>query len=218
MRDSTPNEVVASCNAVVLLLRTARATSCAPNCDLVAINSGRFAAQMFALGASAFFVEHARKRLGDCRMFSDMCSGCTACLRSVFGGAVNVNVADTHTDAVPHPCIRVVICSHTPFISMEEIHSEQPLVTEIVVSALKHASMMVKWQASSEARSSSSYEEATSGATKEVDDLGVRAPQYPPDLMTCPACSRSSSTNVSRFVVIFASAGFTADCGNVHTH
>ena len=71
---------------------------------------------------------------------------------------------------------------------------------------------------SSEARSSSSYEEATSGATKEVDDLGVRAPQYPPDLMTCPACSRSSSPNVSRFVVIFASAGFTADCGNVHTH
>ena len=69
-----------------------------------------------------------------------------------------------------------------------------------------------------EARSSSSYEEATSGATKEVDDLGVRAPQYPPELMTCPACSRSSSPKVSRFVVIFASAGFTADCGNVHTH
>ena len=73
-------------------------------------------------------------------------------------------------------------------------------------------------EASSEARSSSSYEEATSGAPEEEEDLGVRAPQYPPDLMTCPACSRSSSPNVSRFVVIFASAGFIADCGNVHTH
>ena len=120
MRDSTPNEVVASCNAVVLLLRTARATSCAPNCDLVGINSGRFLArcameaQMEALGACGFVAEHTGMRLGGCRMCSDMYSGCTACLRSVFGGAVHANVADTHTDAVPHPCIRVVICSHTP--------------------------------------------------------------------------------------------------------
>ena len=73
-------------------------------------------------------------------------------------------------------------------------------------------------EASSEASSSSSDEEVTSGATKGEEDLGVRAPKDLPDLMTCPACSRSSSPNVSRFVVIFASAGFTADCGNVHTH
>ena len=73
-------------------------------------------------------------------------------------------------------------------------------------------------EASSEASSSSSDEEATSGATKGEEDMGVRAPWYPPDLMTCRVCSRSSSPNVCRFVVIFASAGFTADCGNVHTH
>ena len=79
MRDSTPNEVVASCNAVALLVRSARATSRAPNCDLVGINSGdsQRGAQW-----SAFFVEQTRKRLGDCRMCSDMYSGCTACLRS----------------------------------------------------------------------------------------------------------------------------------------
>ena len=102
-------------------------------------------AQMEAMGACGFVAEHTGMRLGGCRMCSDMYSGCTACLRSAFDGSLNVYVADTHTDAVPHPCIRVVICSHMPFISMEEIHSEQPLVTEIVASALEHASMMVKW-------------------------------------------------------------------------
>ena len=77
-------------------------------------------------------------------MCSDMYSGCPACLRSAFGGAVNVNVSVTHTDAAPHPCIRVLICSHTPFISMEEIHSEKPLVTEIVASALEHISWRLR--------------------------------------------------------------------------
>ena len=83
-------------------------------------------------------MEHTGTRLDNCRICLDVYSGCTACLRSPFGGALNVNVADTHADAVPHSCVPFVICRYTPFISIEVVHSEQPLVTEIAASACLH--------------------------------------------------------------------------------
>ena len=150
-------------------------------------------AQTEALGACGFVAEHIRTRPDDCRMCSDMCSGYTACLRSAFGGAVNVNVADTHTDAVPHPCIRVVLCCHMPFISMEEIHLEQPLETEIVMSALKHISMMVKWRLRRKPVAVQATRKRRQGPQREWTIWASPLRRTPQTLMTCPACSRSFS-------------------------
>ena len=108
-----------------------------------------------------------------------MCSGCPACLRSAFGGAVNANVADTHTDAPVHSCCDLQ--RHT--IHLDGGDSLGTIVSDrdrcVGLETYLHVGQV---EASLEASSSSSDEQATrkqrKGATKEVDDLGVRAPQY----------------------------------------
>ena len=86
MRDSTLNELLTSCIAAALLLKDhKRNVTCS---------------KLYSGGDQIGMI---------------CCKVHNACLRSALGEALNVNVADTHADAVPHPCVPCVICSDTPW-------------------------------------------------------------------------------------------------------
>ena len=66
-------------------------------------------------------------------------------------------------------------------------------MTEIVVSALKHISVMVKWRLRRKPAAAQATRKRRREPQRKREDLGVRAPKDHPDLLTCPACSRSFS-------------------------
>ncbi|CAG9310336.1 unnamed protein product [Blepharisma stoltei] len=75
-------------------------------------------------------------------LIAQVISSMTASLR--FGGALNADLREFHTNLVPYPRIHFVLSSYAPIISAEKAYHDDISVSEITNDAFEPANMMAK--------------------------------------------------------------------------